>query len=76
MQRTGRSRHAPGEQGKRHGSAARKSTGKRATKSGDSGNGSTRRSDIGKPERAPKTAIRRSRGTRHSQPGGRAFTAA
>lgn len=72
MQRTGTSRHAHGEQGKRHSSAARKSTGKRVTKSGDSGKGSTRKSDIPNPDRAPKPAIKRSSGTKRSPPGGRA----
>ncbi len=51
---------------------ARKSTGKRVTKSGESGKGSTRKSDIRKPGRAPKPAIKRSSGTRRSPPGGRA----
>ena len=51
---------------------ARKTTGKRVTKSGDSGKGTTRKSDIPKPERPPKPAIKRSGGTRRSPPGGRA----
>jgi len=72
MQRTGTSRHADGEQGKRRSSAARKSTGKRVTKSGDSGKGSTRKSDIPNPDRPPRPAIKRSSGTKRSPPGGRA----
>ena len=36
---------------------ARKTTGKRVTKSGDSGKGTTRKSDIPKPERAPKPQL-------------------
>ena len=51
---------------------ARKSTGKRVTKSGDSGKGSTRKSDIQKPDRPPRPAIKRSSGTRRSPPGDRA----
>ena len=51
---------------------ARKSTGKRVTKSGDSGKGSTRKSDIPNPDRPPKPAIKRSSGTKRSPPGGRA----
>jgi len=71
MQRTSTSRHC-GEQGKRRSSAARKSTGKRVTKSGDSGKGSTRKSDMPDPDRPPKPAIKRSSGTKRSPPGGRA----
>jgi hypothetical protein len=71
MQRTSTSRHR-GEQGKRRSSAARKSTGKRVTKSGDSGKGSTRKSDMPDPDRPPKPAIKRSSGTKRSPPGGRA----
>ncbi|MGN6788952.1 MAG: hypothetical protein ACTHJP_05400 [Rhodanobacteraceae bacterium] len=51
---------------------ARKTTGKRVTKSGDSGKGTTRKSDIRKADRAPKPAIKRSSGTKRSPPGGRA----
>jgi hypothetical protein len=54
------------------GGAARKSTGKRVTKSGDSGKGSTRKSDIPNPDRPPRPAIKRSSGTKRSPPGGRA----
>jgi hypothetical protein len=71
MQRTSTSRHR-GEQGKRRSSAARKSTGKRVTKSGDSGKGSTRKSDMPDLDRPPKPAIKRSSGTKRSPPGGRA----
>jgi hypothetical protein len=71
MQRTSTSRPR-GEQGKRRSSAARKSTGKRVTKSGDSGKGSTRKSDMPDPDRPPKPAIKRSSGTKRSPPGGRA----
>ncbi len=71
MQSTGTFRHR-GEQDKRRSSAARKSTGKRVTKSGDSGKGSTRKSDMPDPDRPPKPAIKRSSGTKRSPPGGRA----
>jgi len=54
------------------GGAARKSTGKRVTKSGGSGKGSTRRSDIPNPDRPPRPSIKRSSGTKRSPPGGRA----
>jgi hypothetical protein len=70
MQRTGTS--SRDEQAKRRSSAARKWTGKRVTKSGDSGKGSTRKSDISNPDRPPRPAIKRSSGTKHSPPGGRA----
>jgi len=70
MQRTGTS--SRGEQAKRRSSAARKWTGKRVTKSGDSGKGSTRKSDMPDPDRPPKPAIKRSSGTKRSPPGGRA----
>jgi hypothetical protein len=70
MQRTGTS--SRDEQAKRRSSAARKSTGKRVTKSGDSGKGSTRKSDIPNPDRPPRPAIKRSSGTKRSPPGGRA----
>lgn len=51
---------------------ARKSTGKRVTKSGDSGKGSIRKSDLPNPDRPPRPAIKRSGGTKRSPPGGRA----
>ena len=70
MQRTGAS--SRDEQAKRRSSAARKWTGKRVTKSGDSGKGSTRRSDIPNPDRPPRPSIKRSSGTKRSPPGDRA----
>ena len=70
MQRTGTS--SRDEQAKRRSSAARKWTGKRVTKSGDSGKGSTRRSDIPNPDRPPRPSIKRSSGTKRSPPGDRA----
>ena len=75
MQRTGTS--SRDEQAKRRSSAARKWTGKRVTKSGDSGKGSTRKSDTRKsdtrkPDRPPRPSIKRSSGTKRSPPGGRA----
>jgi hypothetical protein len=70
MQRTGTS--SRDEQAKRRSGAARKSTGKRVTKSGDSGKGSTRKSDIPNPDRPPRPSIKRSSGTKRSPPGDRA----
>jgi hypothetical protein len=70
MQRTGAS--SRDEQAKRRSSAARKWTGKRVTKSGDSGKGSTRKSDIPNPDRPPRPSIKRSSGTKRSPPGDRA----
>jgi len=70
MQRTGTS--SRDEQAKRRSSAARKWTGKRVTKSGDSGKGSTRKSDIPNPDRPPRPSIKRSSGTKRSPPGDRA----
>src|SRR6185312_3834456 len=72
MQRTAISSHVPDQRGKRRSSAARKSNGKRVTKSGDSGKGSTRKSHVDNPDRPPKPAIKRSRGTKRSPPGDRA----
>jgi len=70
MQRTGTS--SRDEQAKRRSSAARKWTGKRVTKSGDSGKGSTRKSVTRKPDRPPRPSIKRSSGTKRSPPGDRA----
>jgi hypothetical protein len=78
MEEKGQSSHADSKpaataaQNQARSVGARKSTGKRVTKSGDSGKGSTRKSDIRKPGRPPKPAIKRSSGTRRSPPGGRA----
>jgi hypothetical protein len=50
---------------------ARKRTRKRFTKSGDSGQGSTRKSDIPNPDRPPKSAIKRSSETKRPPPAAR-----